>query len=43
MNATFTHYEFVRMAHLDVSALPIGQFGNQVSLTFAVAHRCLTI
>jgi hypothetical protein len=43
MNATFTHYYFLRMAHLDASALPIGQFKNQVSLTYAPAHRCLMI
>jgi len=43
MNATFTHHEFLRMAHLELLLSPIGQFKNQVSLTFAPAHRCLMI
>jgi hypothetical protein len=43
MNATFTHRDFLRMAHLELSALPIGQFKNQVSLTFAPAYRSLVI
>ena len=43
MNATFTHYDFLRMAHLDVLLSPIGQFQHKVSLTFATAQRCLMI
>jgi hypothetical protein len=43
MNATFTHHYFLRMVHLRRLLSPIGQFKNKVSLTFALAHRCLMI
>ena len=43
MNAAFTHRDFLRMMHLCVSSPRFGQFPNKVSLTFELAHRCLTI
>ena len=43
MNATFTHHDFLLMAHLYVCFSPIGRFQEQVSLTFAAVHRCLMI